>query len=230
MSKRDDLLLVVERLLEPHGCVRGVVAVGSVAAGTAGPGSDIDALWTPGQRAGLSGAWIAFDRAGEVAALLAERTRYGNATRVTLLDDAVVKLEQLLLHSAPERAWERHGPLVAFDRLNAASDALLQVLFALNARWRPWREREMTHALKLPWLPADFEGRALVALNSPSLNREGYLARVVAQRALFDEVLAELQRRGDYGDDPIGEAFVRLHGGDPGRAWEMPAWNAQRRL
>ena len=43
-SKRDDLLMVVERLLSPEECVQGVVAVGSVATGHAGPGSDIDAI------------------------------------------------------------------------------------------------------------------------------------------------------------------------------------------
>lgn len=117
--------------------------------------------------------------------------------------------------------------MIAFDRLNAAGDALAQLLFALNRRWRPWREREMTHILRLPWLPKEFEHRALTALNAPSHTREGYTARAAMLKALFDEALAELQREGFYGDDPIGEAFVRSHD-EPGRAWNMAEWNRQR--
>ncbi|HJN51954.1 MAG: nucleotidyltransferase domain-containing protein [Pseudomonadales bacterium] len=43
-TKRADLSLAVRELLEPHDCVVGVVAVGSVATGMARPDSDIDAL------------------------------------------------------------------------------------------------------------------------------------------------------------------------------------------
>ena len=43
-SKRRDLLMEVEKLLAPEECVQGVVAVGSVATGHAGPRSDIDAI------------------------------------------------------------------------------------------------------------------------------------------------------------------------------------------
>jgi hypothetical protein len=188
-----------------------------------------ESIWTDGQRAGLSGAWIAFDRTGEVTALLAERTRYGDALRSRHLDAAVVALDQLLLHDAPRQAWESHGPLVAFDRLDAAVDALLQALFALNGRWLPWRERRMTHVLRLPWLPGGFEERALAALNAPTPDRDGFLARAGTLNALFVEVLAELQREGVYGADPIGEAFVRSHEDDPGRTWNMSAWTDLRK-
>jgi hypothetical protein len=43
-SKRRDLLLVVQRLLAPEACVKGVLAVGSVATGHARPDSDIDVI------------------------------------------------------------------------------------------------------------------------------------------------------------------------------------------
>ncbi|MEM7363284.1 MAG: nucleotidyltransferase domain-containing protein [Pseudomonadota bacterium] len=42
--KRQHLMLAIERLLAPHECVKGVVAVGSVASNTARPDSDIDAM------------------------------------------------------------------------------------------------------------------------------------------------------------------------------------------
>lgn len=44
LTKRDQLARFVRHKLEPHACVQGVLAVGSLAAGTAHPGSDIDAV------------------------------------------------------------------------------------------------------------------------------------------------------------------------------------------
>ena len=186
-----------------------------------------DSVWSEGQRAGLTGAWIAFDRDGSVATLIAERTAYDDETRIAKLDAAVCTLEGLLLHRAPDRAWETLGSLPAFDRLNVACDALMQALFVLNRRWRPWRNREMSALLRLPWLPREFERRALTALTAPSQTHEGYKAREVVLKALFDEVLVELQREKFYGDDPISEAFVRSHT-EPGRAWNMDAWREKR--
>jgi hypothetical protein len=186
-----------------------------------------DSVWTEGQRAGLAEAWIAFDRDGNVAQLITDRTTYDDATRIAKLDSAVCTLEGLLLHDAPRRVWETLGPLIALDRLNAAYDALVQLLFALNHHWRPWREREMPYILRLLWLPEAFERRALTAINAPSQTRDGYATRASVLNALFDESLAELQREGFYGDDPIGEAFVRSHN-EPGRAWNMAEWNRQR--
>lgn len=284
-QKRRDLQLTIERLLQPEPCVQAVVGVGSIAANTAGPGLDIDALvfmqpmeeynvpaesiwcswddsfhsiftsdsrietegiqldlklcdlmhwqhddavWDDGQRAGLADAWIAFDRTGETTVLIAERTRYGDDVRLHHLDRTIIALENLLLHDAPRRAWDSHGPLIAFDRLNAAGDALVQALFALNGRWLPWRERRMTHVLKLSWLPASFNQLALIAFNAAVLDRGGFDARLAALNALFAETLTEVQRDGTYSGAPIEEAFVRQHDGEPGRTWDMAAWSEAR--
>lgn len=77
--------------------MKGVLVVGSVAAGTAHDGSDIDAIvflspifkrldwqiwsntsheWPEPMRAELGNAWIAFDRTGEIERVVTERTRY----------------------------------------------------------------------------------------------------------------------------------------------------------
>ncbi len=183
-------------------------------------------VWPEGQRAGLTEAWIAFDRAGSVTKLIAERTTYDDAICIAKLDEAVGTLEGLLLHDAPDRVWETLGPLIAFDRLNAAYVVLVQLLFVVNRRWRPWRTREMSHLLRLPWLPTNFDTRVLTALNAPSHTHEGYTTRTAMLKALFDEVLAKLQREGVYGDDPVDEAFVRGHN-EPGRAWNMDEWRAK---
>lgn len=45
-----------------------------------------ESVWNEGQRAGLTEAWIAFDRDGSVAQLIAERTAYDDATRLARLD------------------------------------------------------------------------------------------------------------------------------------------------
>lgn len=240
-KKRDGFLFAVEQLLAPEPCVKGVVGVGSIAMNTARAGSDIDALvfmhpldeyivpaesiwcpwddtfysiftedkrvqdegiqldfklcdlavwnhdlsvWSEPQRAGLAEGWIAFDRDGSVARLIAERAAY---------------------------------------------DALIDMLFAVNRRWRFWRDRELTYVLRLPWLPHDFEQRLLIAQNAPSLDRDGYTARATRLLGLFEEVVARLQAEGFYSDDPIGEAFVRSQTGQPGRTWNMAEWNVKRK-
>ena len=85
----------------------------------------------------------------------------------------------------------------------------------------------MSYLLALPWLPHNFTERVLVALNPPSLDLEGFMARAEMLAALFQEILDQLIADGDYADDPIGEAFIRAHD-EPGRAWNMDTWNAER--
>lgn len=152
---------------------------------------------------------------------------YSLTSSYAICDSGMIR-DQHLNEGAPERNWETLGPLIAFDRLNAACDNLVSALFAYNRRWRFWREREMSYLLRLPWLPDDFERRALIALNAPSLDRDGFMMRVIVLREIFNELLARLQADGFYGDDPIGEAFVRSHKDEPGRAWNMAEWNERR--
>jgi hypothetical protein len=85
----------------------------------------------------------------------------------------------------------------------------------------------MSYLLALPWLPRDFAKRALVALSPPSLDFAGFMTRAAMLAALFQETLDRLVADGDYGVDPVGEAFIRAHE-EPGRAWNMDAWNAER--
>jgi hypothetical protein len=283
-KKRKDLLFVVERLLAPHDCVIGVVAVGSVATGTARPDSDIDALvfmsplnkyivpvealwhpsddtfhsvftnddilrdgsipidfklcdfevwqqndsiWTDGQRAGLAEGWIAFDRAEMTAGLIKEKTSYLDDFRVKKIDSTVTAIDQVLGDGSPEGVWDHLGATIAFDRLNAAYSYLIDLLFAVNRRWRPWPERQMTYLLHLPWLPSKAENRLLDAISGQGAGRDGYIVRANILRALFKDVLAKLKSEGLYQDDPISEAFIRGFD-EPGRAWNMNSWNEKR--
>jgi hypothetical protein len=186
--------------------------------------SDKSFIWPDPQRAGLAEGWIAFDREGKVAELIGERTSYDDATRLSKVDKSILDLAQHLSRATPEDNWERFGALISFGPLAAAYDALVEALFAFNRRWRFFRHRETEFVLRLTWLPEDFEHRMLVALNAPSLDKEGFLKQVAALRLLFDEIVAELRAEGLYGSDPAGEAFVRLHD-EPGRAWTMDEWN-----
>jgi len=107
----------------------------------------------------------------------------------------------------------------------------VQVLFAYNRRWRPWRDREMSSLLTLPWLPEGFGDRILGASCVWSLDYAGYLARTESLRSLFEDIIGHLMSEGEYGNDVVGEAFVRSHE-EPGRAWNMDEWNkkhAQRK-
>jgi len=78
--------------------------------------------------------------------------------------------------------------------------------------------------LTVPWLPQDFEERVLGALNTPSPDYAGYIARVDNLRSLFRDLTRRLVADGEYGGDAIGEAFVRGHD-EPGRGWNMDEWD-----
>jgi GNAT superfamily N-acetyltransferase len=180
--------------------------------------------WPEPRRAELSEGWIAFDRSGSVTRLIAERTVYPEQIRQAKLDEAITWLDQHLADDAPERRWDDLGPIIAHSRLQAGYDYLVQALFAYNRRWRAWRNREMNSLLRLPWLPENFSQRILGALNAPSPDYPGYLARLEMLRSLFHDLINRLVADGDYTEAAIKQAFIRRHD-EPGRAWNMAEWN-----
>jgi hypothetical protein len=184
--------------------------------------------WPEGMRAELAQGWWAYCRSESVQAAVAAHIAYPNALRQERLDEAIVRLDSHLAPGAPQRRWESLGSMIAHDHLLAAYDHFIGALFAHNRRWRPWRDREMSAALALPWLPEGFAERAAEVLCPPSVDRAGFLARAEALQALFASLLARLVADGLYGDDPVGEAFIRSHN-EPGRAWNMEAWNEGHR-
>jgi hypothetical protein len=183
--------------------------------------------WPEGRRAELAGGWLAYDRHGKAEPLIAERTAYLETVRLDRLDEAITWLDQHLGEDGPQRRWQSLDPAIAHDRLQAAYHYLVHALFAFNRRWQPWRNRQMEALLDLPWLPDQFSDRVLVAANAPSLQEEGYLARVDTLRSLFAELLARLTEVGDYSNAPVDQAFTRQHD-EPGYAWTMDEWNMER--
>lgn len=183
--------------------------------------------WPEGRRAELADGWLAFDRSGRVAALLAAQTTYPEPLRLARLDEALTWLDQHLGDDGPAVRWQSLPPLVAHDRLQAAYDYLVQALFALNRRWRAWRNRELPAVQALPWLPVNGAGRVAAVAVASGHDHASYERRVAALRSLVADLLVRLQAEGVYGEDPIGEAFIRVHE-EPGRAWNMAAWNAKR--
>jgi hypothetical protein len=190
--------------------------------------SDATYEWPEAVRAGLREGWIAFDRSGHITDLISERIAYAEEIRQDRLDEALVELDLCLKWENPQILWDNLGSLTALDRLQATYDALVAALFAYNRRWRPYRNREMTHLLTLTWLPERFEERLLVALNAPTLDFEGYAQRFQALHTLFDDLLTQLVSDGDYPEDAISHAFIRTHD-EPGRAWNMDEWNRRHR-
>ena len=185
-------------------------------------------VWPEGRRAELASGWIAFDRSGWIIELITARTHYASSLREDRLDTTITWLNQHLSGDRPCQTWKELGPTVAHDRLNAAHTSLVQALFAYHRRWQPWRNRRMSALLALPWLPEDFETRIQTAMLAPSPDYEGYAIRVEALRGLFQDLLDHLISQGDYGDDPISEAFIRSHD-EPGRSWNMDAWCREHR-
>lgn len=188
--------------------------------------------WPEPTRAELADGWIAYDRDGDVVRLIAERTAYPDELRLRTLDEALPLIYGQLPDVDSTKAWNSLGPVIASDRLQAIYEHFVQALFAYNKKWRIWRTREMSALLQLPWLPADTEEHIQAAAISAGHDRVAYLARAAAIRHLFDQLVQRMVADGLYGDDPDSEAFIRGNE-EPGRAWNMDAWNeqhAQRRV
>ena len=185
--------------------------------------------WPEGNRAELSVGWLAYDPTGDIAALIAQKTAYDEEIRQLRLDEALIWLDQHLVWNDPQKSWQTYGSAIAFDRLSAAYRYLVQALFAYNRRWQIWRNREMQALLQLLWLPADFENRVLVAANTPSIDKEGYLTRTSMLSELFQELLAQLIDTGEYSNVPVDQAFIRYNQ-EIGCAWNMEEWNRFHKL
>jgi hypothetical protein len=186
--------------------------------------SDDQFDWPEEYRAALADSWIAYDRRGTVAQLVAKRTEYDDEIRLERLDKFVLTLEGELGRDIPETNWARFSPFVCAHRLNAVYDAIVAALFAYNRRWRFHPEREAQVMLRFGWLPDDFEARMLRAGTASSIDRAGILERVEHLRDLSHEILQKLASDGLYGSDPASEAFIRRYD-EPGRSWNMDAWN-----
>lgn len=187
--------------------------------------------WPEGYCAELRAGWLAFDRDGRAAELIAARTTYSDALRIARLDEAITYLDQHLADDGPQARWDSLGFLAAHDRLHAAYHYLVQALFAYNRCWRIWRNREMPALLALPWLPHDFAWRVVEAWSFSGPDYPAYWRRVEALRALFQDLCARLVQDGLYGEHVTNEAFIRGHA-EPGRGWNMDEWkvrHAERR-
>jgi predicted nucleotidyltransferase len=187
-----------------------------------------DFVWQEGHKAELSTGWIAYDPQDEIQKLIADRTVYPDELRLKRLDEAIVWLDQHLNNDQPEHIWQKLGPTIAHDRLEAAYHYLVQALFAYNRQWQPWRNREMQALLHLAWLPGSFTDQVMIAANAPTLDYEGYQTRVRKLSDFFNELLSQLIASGDYSNTPIDQAFIRSNE-EPGRAWNMDEWNKFRR-
>jgi predicted nucleotidyltransferase len=183
--------------------------------------------WPEPARAELAGGWLAYDRDGEVARLIAERTTYPDDLRLRILDDAIPLISDHLVEDTLARTWETLGPVVAGDRLQAVYEYFVKALFAYNRQWRGWRNREMSAVLRLPWLPEGFEQQVLAAAVAGGHGRAAYLERAGVLRELSERLVRRLVDDGIYGSgDPVDEAFIRAHD-EPGRAWNLDEWNAE---
>ncbi|MAT98913.1 MAG: hypothetical protein CL608_17350 [Anaerolineaceae bacterium] len=182
--------------------------------------------WPEERLSELASGWIAYDRHGEVSQQIQQRSTYPDELRQARLDEAITWLDQHLGWGSPQKNWEALGPAIAHDRLQAAYHYLVDGLFAYNRRWRIWRNRQMSGLLQLPWLPDGLASDILLVANAPSLNHEGYQARVDKLTFYFEAFQKQLIADGDY-KEPVDEAFIRSSE-EPGRAWNMAEWNAKR--
>ena len=186
--------------------------------------SDEQYDWPEEHCSGLSESWIAYDRHGNIAKLIADRTTYDDETRLARLDGFVLAVDSGLDGNTPESNWDRFAPIVCFRRLNVVRESIIGALFVYNRRWRFFPNRETLLLLDFDWLPAEFQNRFLRAAVPSSADKRGFTACVAVLRELANEILLRLVEDGLYGDDPGSEAFIRRHD-EPGRAWNMDLWN-----
>jgi hypothetical protein len=185
-----------------------------------------DFVWPEERLSELASGWIAYDRHGEVTRQIQQRSAYPDDVRQVRLDEAITWLDQHLGWDSPQTNWQALGPAIAHDRLQAAYHYLVDGLFAYNRRWRIWRNRQMGSLLQLPWLPDGLVGDILLVANAPGLDYADYLARADKLTFYFEAFQQCLIADGDY-KEPVDEAFIRSSD-EPGRAWNMAAWNAKR--
>lgn len=185
--------------------------------------SRADFQWSETLLAELVTGWLVFDRNGTIGPEITRCIAYDDAQRLTRLDEALIGLDQLLGNQRVTHTWSRLGAAVAHDRLNCAYGLLVQALFATNRRWRPWRSRELTHLLELPWLPAVVHQNPLAIVAAMSLDHDGYLQRANVLSAAVDQLVDHLRAEGIYAVDPVGEAFLRRND-EPGRDWNIETW------
>lgn len=186
-----------------------------------------DHHWPEHLRSELADGWVAFDRTGEIEELIRGRTQMSEQQRLTILDQVLVEVARLLPQDCALTAAAL-GSDEAFDRLQAAYEALARGLFAYNYKWRPWRSRSLRSLLQLNYLPHVFRAETANAVRVRGDSTTAYNQRAVTLKEMLEMLLDRLRLDGRYGNDPVSEAFIRLHD-EPGRAWNMGEWNRNRR-
>lgn len=78
--------------------------------------SDTSYEWPEERRADLQEGWVAYDRNGQVAELIATRTEYPDARRQARLDEAINWLDHHLADGTPEREYGTDPVSEAFIR------------------------------------------------------------------------------------------------------------------
>ncbi|RYY06662.1 MAG: hypothetical protein EON55_22875 [Alphaproteobacteria bacterium] len=144
--------------------------------------------WPEHTRAALADGWVAFDRTGEVSALLAERTSMSEQQRRQILDEVLVAAAGLLRQDSVH-IWAVLGAAEAFDRLQTAYEELVRGVFAYNRKWQPWRGRALRSLSRLSYLPPalgdDLEG----AVRSAGDGLTAYRARSEQLELVLDQLV-----------------------------------------
>lgn len=182
--------------------------------------------WPEPHRAELADGWIAYDPTGQIEKLIKDRTGMSDERRLRTLDETIGQAIWVIPDGDAEDHWNKLGGTEAIDRLQAGYQELSRALFTYHRRWRPWRSRELRGLLNLDWLPTGFHTDTAALIATDGHDFSAYNRRAAALRSALNELITRLQADGIYGDDPDTESFLRLND-EPGRAWNMDAWNAQ---
>ena len=196
--------------------------------------SDPDFEWPEGRRAEMADGWLAYDRDGRVAELIAERTAYGETS-------------DWPSWMKPSSGWTNIWAGMVRSETGTVS-IRSSLMIACRRPTAIWCRRcsppiddgdpGATGRCPLCWR---CRGCPRISPNACRRSRQcaflrrrshGGMWRVQALRGLFEDLCQRLTEEsdyggGEYGDDIVGEAFIRSYE-EPGRCWNMDEWNARR--
>lgn len=177
-----------------------------------------------GERAQLAKGIVAWDRRRCLAPTLATYVTYPEDLRWERLLEHLSWSDYLLTEWRTLKWMDRCGHLAAHDQLTTATEHLIQVLFAYNRHWEPYRNLWLEEVSRLDWQPAGVRTTLEEALVMRTLTQPDLYRRLGALQGLFRAALARLIEDGFLpAEDPTFWIFREMHS-QLGYAHNMTDW------
>jgi hypothetical protein len=183
--------------------------------------------WPEGFKHELAHALVLSDSQQTVSNILESRLAYPEPLRLSRIQTHLTWTAYHLEEWRLLRWLDRGGFEDTHDQLTVAFEELIQLLHAYNSEWLPWRNRWISSARRLSWLPSDFSQRSVQITSRIDATKESVLRRRSEISFMLDDTRDRLQSEGMISDPD--EAFIAAHPG-PGYAYNFDEWRKAHRL